>query len=140
GSAAFQEELALLKRINSHPTPSQRAIATNFAANFFDLIWEPGYALVRRERLSVPREVRLLAPFAALPVDAYIAAHDAKYLAPLPPPCPRRSHHGYRKGAPAPPPTTPPRIRFERGTNANAGGGTAALRVPAGGASPEVSG
>ncbi len=84
GSAAFQEELALLKRINSHPTPSQRAIATNFATNFFDLIWEPVYALVRRERLSVPREVRLLAPFAALQVDAYIAAHDAKYLAPLP--------------------------------------------------------
>jgi membrane-associated phospholipid phosphatase len=84
GSAAFQEELALLKRINSKPTPSQRAIATNFAANFFDLIWEPGYALVHRERLSVPREVRLLAPFAALQVDAYIAAHDAKYLAPLP--------------------------------------------------------
>src|SRR5262245_41997331 len=41
GSAEFQEELALLKRINSNPTPSQRAIATNFAANFFDLIWEP---------------------------------------------------------------------------------------------------
>src|SRR5499426_1329771 len=84
GSAAFQEELALLKRINSHPTPSQRAIATNFAANFFDLVWGQGYALVRRERLSVPREVRLLAPFAALQVDAYIAAHDAKYTAPIP--------------------------------------------------------
>jgi membrane-associated phospholipid phosphatase len=83
GSAAFQEELALLKRINSNPTPSQRAIATTFAAKFFDLVWEPGYALVRRERLSVPREVRLLAPFAALQVDAYIAAHDAKYMAPF---------------------------------------------------------
>jgi hypothetical protein len=35
---------------------------------------------VRRERLSVPREVRLLAPFAALQLDAYIASHDAKYL------------------------------------------------------------
>jgi membrane-associated phospholipid phosphatase len=84
GSAAFQEELALLKRINTNPTPSQRAIATTFATKFFDLIWEPAYALVRRERLSVPREVRLLAPFAALQVDTYIAAHDAKYTAPLP--------------------------------------------------------
>jgi len=84
GSAAFQEELALLKRINSHPTPSQRAIATNFALKNLDFVWEPGYALVRREQLSVPREVRLLAPFAALQVDAYIAAHDAKYTAPLP--------------------------------------------------------
>ena len=79
GSAEFQEELALLKRINSNPTPSQRAIATNFATKFFDIIWEAAYALVRRERLSVPREVRLLAPFAALYFDAYIAAHDAKY-------------------------------------------------------------
>jgi membrane-associated phospholipid phosphatase len=78
-SVAFQEELALLKRINSSPTPSQRAIATNFAAKSLDFIWEPGYALVRRERLSVPREVRLLAPFAVLYFDAYIAAHDAKY-------------------------------------------------------------
>lgn len=79
GSPEFQEELALLKRINSSPTPSQRAIATNLAARGFDLVWEPSYALVRRERLSVPREVRLLAPVAALQFDAYIAAHDAKY-------------------------------------------------------------
>ncbi len=78
-SVEFQEELALLKRINSHPTPSQRAIATNFAAKSPDFTWEPGYALARRERLSVPREVRLLAPVAVLYVDAYIAAHDAKY-------------------------------------------------------------
>ena len=84
GSAEFQEELALLKRINSSPTPSQRAIATNFAAKGLDFVWEPGYALVRRERLSVPREVRLLAPFAALQLDAYIAAHDAKYTAQIP--------------------------------------------------------
>jgi hypothetical protein len=78
-STEFKEELALLKRINSNPTPSQRAIATNFAAKSLDFVWEPGYALVRRERLSVPREVRLLAPFAALQMDAYIAAHDTKY-------------------------------------------------------------
>src|SRR5919108_5094584 len=78
-SAEFLEELALLKRINSNPTPSQRAIATNFAAKGLDFIWEPGYALVRQERLSVPREVRLLAPVAVLYFDAYIAAHDAKY-------------------------------------------------------------
>jgi membrane-associated phospholipid phosphatase len=79
GSAEFQEELTLLKRINSSPTPSQRAIASNFAAKGLDFVWEPGYELVRRERLSGPREVRLLALFAALQLDAYIAAHDAKY-------------------------------------------------------------
>jgi hypothetical protein len=84
GSAAFQEELALLKRINSSPTPSQRAIATNFAVKNLDFVWEPAYGLVRREQLSIPREVRLLAPLAALQEDAYIAAHDAKYTAPLP--------------------------------------------------------
>src|ERR671923_220666 len=39
-SAVFREELALLKQINSHPTPSQRAIATNFAAKGLDFIWE----------------------------------------------------------------------------------------------------
>ena len=80
GSVEFQEELALLKRINSDPTPSQRAIATNFAAKGLDFIWEPAYVLARHERLSVPREVRLLAPIAALQWDAYIAAHDAKYV------------------------------------------------------------
>jgi hypothetical protein len=64
GLAAFPEELALLKRITSSPTPSQRAIATNFAAKGLDFIREPGHALVRRERLSVPRGVRLLAPAA----------------------------------------------------------------------------
>jgi membrane-associated phospholipid phosphatase len=78
-SAECQEELALLKRINGSPTPSQRAIAINVATKGRDFVWEPAYALVRRERLSTPREVRLLAPFAALQLDAYIAAHDAKY-------------------------------------------------------------
>jgi membrane-associated phospholipid phosphatase len=79
GSPEFHEEMALLKRINSRPTPSQRAIAIATAAKSFDRHWEPAYALVRRDRLSVPREVRLLAPLAAVQFDAYIAAHDAKY-------------------------------------------------------------
>ena len=79
-SAECQEELALLKRINRSPTPSQRTIATNFATKSLDFIWDPSYALVNRERLSVPREVRLLASFAALYVDALIAAYDAKCL------------------------------------------------------------
>jgi hypothetical protein len=79
GSVEFQEELALLKRINGSPTPSQRAIATNFAVKSLDFVWEPAYALVRRERLGAPREVRLLAPVAVLQWDAYIAAHDVKY-------------------------------------------------------------
>jgi membrane-associated phospholipid phosphatase len=78
-SIEFQNELNWLKRINTQPTPSQRAIAANFAAKGLDFGWEPGYALVRRARLSVPQEVRLMAPFAALQMDAYIAAHDAKY-------------------------------------------------------------
>jgi len=78
-STAFREELALLKRINSNPTPSQRAIATNFAAKGLEFVWDAGYALARRERLSAPQEVRLLASFAVLQWDAYIAAHDAKY-------------------------------------------------------------
>ena len=79
GSPEFQEEMALLKRINASPTPSQRAIALVTAAKSFDRIGEPAYALVLRERLSVPREVRLLAPVAAVQFDAYIAAHDVKY-------------------------------------------------------------
>src|SRR4029434_6339232 len=79
-SAECQEELALLKRINGSPTPSQRAIATNFATKSLDFIWDPGYALVYLERLSMPREVRLLAPFAALYFDSLIAASDTKYL------------------------------------------------------------
>jgi membrane-associated phospholipid phosphatase len=79
GSPEFQEEMALLKRINTSPTPSQRAIARTTAAKSFDRIWEPAYALVLRERLSVPREVRLLAPVAVVQFDAYIAAHDVKY-------------------------------------------------------------
>lgn len=79
GSPEFQEEMALLKSINSRPTPSQRDIAVTTATKSFDRIWEPAYDLVSRQRLSVPREVRLLAPLAAVQFDAYIAAHDAKY-------------------------------------------------------------
>jgi hypothetical protein len=71
--------MALLKSINSRPTPSQRDIAVTTATKSFDRIWEPAYDLVSRQRLSVPREVRLLAPLAAVQFDAYIAAHDAKY-------------------------------------------------------------
>jgi hypothetical protein len=71
--------MALLKSINSRPSPSQRDIAVTTAAKSFDRIWEPAYDLVTRQRLSVPREVRLLAPLAAVQFDAYIAAHDAKY-------------------------------------------------------------
>src|SRR5499426_2951585 len=41
-SAEFKEELVLLKRINSNPTPSQRAIATNFVVKSLDFVWEPG--------------------------------------------------------------------------------------------------
>jgi membrane-associated phospholipid phosphatase len=80
GSAEFQEELALVKRLSSNPTPSQRAIATNFAALGLDFIWNPIYDLARRERLTVPREVRLLSLVATVQFDAYIASHDAKYI------------------------------------------------------------
>jgi PAP2 superfamily len=80
GSAEFQEELALVKRLSSNPTPSQRAIATNFAVLGLDFFWNPIYDLTRRERLTVPREVRLLSLVATVQFDAYIAAHDAKYI------------------------------------------------------------
>jgi membrane-associated phospholipid phosphatase len=79
GSAEFLDELALVKRLSSNPTPSQRAIATNFAAKGLDFIWDPAYDLARRERLSVPREVRLFSLVAAVQFDAFVAAHDAKY-------------------------------------------------------------
>src|SRR5262249_11889256 len=61
-SAECQEELALLKRINSSPTPSQRALATNFATKDLDFIWEPGNGLVHRAPLSEPPEAPLPAP------------------------------------------------------------------------------
>ena len=128
GSAEFQEELALLKRINSSPTPSQRAIATNFAAKGLDFIWEPGYALVRRERLSVPREVRLLAPIAALQWDAYIAAHDTKYTYWW-----SAAEHGGPHDRAVHPGAEPSRLRLERRDHCQRGGGTGRLHVPAGG-------
>jgi membrane-associated phospholipid phosphatase len=79
GSAAFQEELARVKQLSSSPTPSQRAIATHFATKSQDLIWELVYDLIQRERLSMPREVRLLALVAAVQFDAGIAAADTQY-------------------------------------------------------------
>jgi hypothetical protein len=79
GSAAFQEELAQVQQLSSHPTPSQRAIATHFATKGQACIWELVYDLIQRERLSVPREVRLLALVAAVQFDAGIAAADTQY-------------------------------------------------------------
>ena len=124
GSAEFQEELALLKRINSNPTPSQRAIATNFAAKGLDFVWEPGYALVRRERLSVPREVRLLAPFAVLQLDAYIAAHDANTL------LVSAAQHGGPHDCAVDPAAEPSRLRLERRDHCQRGGGIGRLMFP----------
>ena len=53
---------------------SHYIIKQDIPAKGRDFVWEPGHALVRRERLSVPREVRLLAPFAALQLDVHIGA------------------------------------------------------------------
>src|SRR5262249_33886483 len=79
GSVAFQEELVQVKQLSSSPTPSQRAIATHFATKGHDFIWELVYDLIQRERLSVPREVRLLALVAAVQFDAGIASADTQY-------------------------------------------------------------
>jgi membrane-associated phospholipid phosphatase len=78
-SAEFLEELALVKRLSSNPTPSQRALAGIYAGLGLDFVWSPIYELARRERPSVPREVRLLSLVATVQFDAYIASHDAKY-------------------------------------------------------------
>jgi len=79
GSVAFQEELAQVKQLSSNPTPSQHAIATHFATKGQDSIWELVYDLMQRERLSVPREVRLLPLVAAVQFDAGIASADTQY-------------------------------------------------------------
>jgi membrane-associated phospholipid phosphatase len=134
-SAECQEELALLKRINRSPTPSQRTIATNFATKSLDFIWDPGYVLVYRERLSVPQEVRLLAPFAALYFDSLIAAHDAKYLY-----WRLRPSMADSTIVPLVPLPNPSRLRLERRDYCQRGCGIGWLHVPAGGDLLAVSG
>lgn len=78
-SAETKEELALIKRITSNPTPSQRAIAVTVATNPVVGFWVPVYAVIQRDRLSVPREVRLTSQVAAVQFDAGVASHDTKY-------------------------------------------------------------
>jgi membrane-associated phospholipid phosphatase len=80
GSAEMNEELALMKRINSSPTPSQRAIALEFAASHLSRFWTLLHESIRRERLSVPQAVRVTGTVGAVGADSVIASHDAKYV------------------------------------------------------------
>jgi hypothetical protein len=80
GSPEMNEELALLKRLTSSPTPSQRAIALEFAASHLPRFWTMLYESIRRERLSVPQETRITGMAGALGADSVIAGHDAKYV------------------------------------------------------------
>jgi PAP2 superfamily len=79
GSPEFQADLATVKQYSSNPTPSQRALAINVAADPGHFFWDPIYAVVAQGRLTVPREARVTALIAAVAHDAFIAGHDAKY-------------------------------------------------------------
>jgi hypothetical protein len=79
GSPEFQADLATVKQLSSNPTPSQRALAINVAADPQHSFWDPIYAVMAQGRLTVPREARVTALIAAVAHDAFIAAHDAKY-------------------------------------------------------------
>jgi hypothetical protein len=79
GSPEFQADVAEVKQLSSNPTPSQRAIAIYFAADPLHAFWDPIYAAVQQEQLSVPREARVLAVMGAALQDATIASHDTKY-------------------------------------------------------------
>jgi membrane-associated phospholipid phosphatase len=73
-------ELALLKSINSNPTPSQRAIATTVASKAgLGYFYEPIFAVLQREHASPARETRVLATVSAALVDSGIASHDTKF-------------------------------------------------------------
>jgi hypothetical protein len=79
GSPEFQADLATVKQYSSNPTPSQRALAINIAADFFAFVWNPVYTVVAQGRLTIPREARVTALIAAVAHDTFIAGHDAKY-------------------------------------------------------------
>jgi membrane-associated phospholipid phosphatase len=80
-SAETKAELALIKRISSNPTPSQRAIALLVPAKpGLGYYYDPVFAVLQRERLSAARETRVLALVSAAIVDTGIAAHDTKYF------------------------------------------------------------
>jgi membrane-associated phospholipid phosphatase len=80
GSAEFLADLATVKQLSSNPTPSERAIAVNFAADTILALWNPAMNVVQNGRLSVPREARVLGLVGAVLHDAFIAAHDTKYV------------------------------------------------------------
>jgi membrane-associated phospholipid phosphatase len=79
GTPEFLADIATVKQLSSNPTPSQRAIAVNFAADAFHAFYDPIYTLVQNERLSTPREARVLGLLSATLQDAFIASHDTKY-------------------------------------------------------------
>jgi membrane-associated phospholipid phosphatase len=79
-SAQTKEELALIKRITSNPTPSQRAIATfppTLGPNYYYL---PVFAVLQREQEGPARETRVLSLVATAAVDSAIASHDCKFF------------------------------------------------------------
>jgi hypothetical protein len=74
-------ELALMKAINSSPSPSQRAIATTVATTpALGYFFNPVFAVLKRDHLSPARETRELALVSATLLDTGIAAHDCKYF------------------------------------------------------------
>jgi len=79
-SAQTKDELALLKRINSNPSPSQRAIATMVATKpGLSYFYEPIFAVLQREKEGPARETRVLGLVSAALLDSGIASHDTKF-------------------------------------------------------------
>ncbi len=79
GSPQFTTELEEVKRISSNPTPSQRAIATFWAAQSVQFYWQTAYDLIIRDRLSTPCAARVLVLMGATFLDTSIAVNDGKY-------------------------------------------------------------
>lgn len=81
GSPQFLAELAEVKQINTHPTPSQLAIAMGRGVTTL-ADWRSSipYSIIAHEGLGTPRAARVMALLNAAVADALIAAWDAKYL------------------------------------------------------------
>jgi hypothetical protein len=78
-SPQFKAEEAELEQFTAHPSPSERAIALYWASNNFSAFYNQAYDHIRHDSLSTPCAARLLGLLSVVTMDAYIAAHDAKY-------------------------------------------------------------
>lgn len=84
GSAAFRAELAEVKQVSAHPTPSERAIAL-FWADGAGTVTPPGHwfqiaiDLMARYHLDTPHAARVLGLLGATVMDAAVACWDTKY-------------------------------------------------------------